>query len=537
MDMNNQPASIFNHVIGPVMAGPSSSHTAGPARIGKLAGQLLNGQLRKVSFVFEPNGSFAATYRGQKSDFGFVGGLLGWDPGDDRLSDAFNEAQKRGLEIDFAIEKFSAQHPNTVKIKLENISGATRALTAISVGGGMVEIIEIDGFPVSLAGDFYETLIYIEQDCRETLKTVAEIFARLGEIIAVHHCLSGDRLNLINIKTSSPVADRVLQEVKACLPAAEIIRVDPVLPVLSFRDCAVPFRTAKELLDLTKMKNCALWEAAALYESMRSGWPVSRVLEEMSQVRMIMKKSIQNGLAGDFEMEGYLGRSAAQIERNINSKKHIPTGILDQATPWAVAVMESNSAMGVVVAAPTAGSCGIIPAALFSTAEMLDIDEEEQVKALLVAGIIGVIISEQATFAAEVCGCQAECGSSSSMAAAALVSLVGGTAEEAVNAAGIALQNLLGLICDPVGSLVQIPCFNRNVMGAANAAVSANMAMGGFDPVIPLDEVIQAMYAVGKMLPRELRCTGLGGLCSTDKGKELSKTLTGCGDKSRYTKG
>ena len=525
MDIKNRPASIFNHVIGPVMAGPSSSHTAGPARIGRLAGQLLNGQLRKAGFLFESSGSFAATYRGQKSDFGFVGGLLGWDPGDERLSDAFNEAKRREMAIDFAIEIFPAQHPNTVKIKLENVFGEIRDLTAISVGGGMVEIIEIDGFQVSLAGDFYETLIYAEQDCQEIIKMVAKIFARHGENIAAYDCRSGDHLNLLNIKTSSRMADSLFEQIKACLPTAEIIQVDPVLPVLSFRECVVPFRTSKEMLDLIKQKNCALWEAAALYESMRSGWPVSRVLDEMSQVRMIMKKSIQNGLAGDFQMEGYLGRSAANMEKNINGRKHIPTGILDQATPWAVAVMESNSSMGVVVAAPTAGSCGIIPAALFSTAETLDIDDEEQVKALLVAGIIGVIISEQATFAAEVCGCQAECGSSSSMAAAALVSLVGGTAEEAVNAASIALQNLLGLICDPVGSLVQIPCFNRNVMGAANAAVSANMAMGGFDPVIPLDEVIQAMYAVGKMLPRELRCTGLGGLCGTDKGKELSKTM------------
>ncbi|HHW03739.1 MAG TPA: hypothetical protein GXX35_13200 [Thermoanaerobacterales bacterium] len=156
----------------------------------------------------------------------------------------------------------------------------------------------------------------------------------------------------------------------------------------------------------------------------------------------------------------------------------------------------------------------------------MGLGDDEKAKALLAAGGIGVLIAEQATFAAEVCGCQAECGAASAMAAAGVVQLAGGTAEQGVAAASIALQNLLYLICDPVAELVEVPCLGKNVMAAVNAVASANMALAGVYPVIPLDEVIQAMYQVGKMLPRDLRCTGLGGLAVTTTGQEIKRRLS-----------
>lgn len=523
MSNDHCPASIFNHVIGPVMAGPSSSHTAGPARIGKLAGQLLAEPLLLAEIAFEPTGSFAATYRGQKSDHGFVGGLMGWEPGDERLPQAFAEAAGRGIQVDFIIREFATDHPNTARISLRGKGGETCELTATSVGGGMVEIINIEGFPVSIAGDYFETLIFLPGGGAKEAKNVGGILSQNGVQLEGLVCIPGGNGSLIQLKTGARVPAGVIDLIHKNTGALKVRQLDPVLPVVSSGSCAVPFTTAGEMLDLISSEKIPLWQAAAVYESARSGWPEARVLQQMEQIRQVMLKSIQHGLEDEFVMPGYLGRSAKKITEKLAGRKHIPTGILDLATPRALAVMEANSAMGVVVAAPTAGSCGIIPSALFSAAEQMAADEEDQVKALLVAGIIGVIISEQATFAAEICGCQAECGASSSMAAAALVSLAGGTAEEAVNAASIALQNLLGLICDPVGAMVQIPCFNRNVMGAANAAVSANLALGGFDPVIPFDQVVQAMYRSGQMLPRELRCTGLGGLCDTKRGRELRK--------------
>jgi L-serine dehydratase len=144
---------------------------------------------------------------------------------------------------------------------------------------------------------------------------------------------------------------------------------------------------------------------------------------------------------------------------------------------------------------------------------------------MLAAGLIGVFVAERATFAAEVAGCQAECGAGSAMAAAALVTLARGTADQAVGAASMALQNILGLICDPVANRVEVPCLGRNVMAASNALACANMALAGYDPVVPLDEAIETMHNVGVCLPSELRCTALGGLSVTDTSREIEKGL------------
>jgi len=157
----------------------------------------------------------------------------------------------------------------------------------------------------------------------------------------------------------------------------------------------------------------------------------------------------------------------------------------------------------------------------------MGLDREAMVRGMLSAGIVGVLIAARSTFAAEVCGCQAECGAGSGMAAAALVTLGGGTADQALAAASMALQNTLGMICDPVANRVEVPCLGRNVLAAANALACANMALAGFDAVIPLDEVIETMDAVGRSLPRPLRCTALGGLSVTPTSKEIERRLGG----------
>jgi len=174
-----------------------------------------------------------------------------------------------------------------------------------------------------------------------------------------------------------------------------------------------------------------------------------------------------------------------------------------------------KSSMGVIVASPTAGSCGGLPGACIGAAGAMGLSLEESTQAMLAAGLIGVFIAAHATFAAEVGGCQAECGAGSGMAAAALVTLARGSTQQAVNAASMALQNLMGMICDPVANRVEVPCLGKNVMAASNALACANMAIADFDAVIPLDEVIETMDRVGKSIPVELRCTALGGLSIT----------------------
>jgi L-serine dehydratase len=190
--------------------------------------------------------------------------------------------------------------------------------------------------------------------------------------------------------------------------------------------------------------------------------------------------------------------------------------------------------MGVIVAAPTAGACAALPGAVIAMAESMGLDETEMTKAMLAAGLIGVFIATRWTFAAEVGGCQAEGGAAASMAAAALVTLAGGTRDQAVAAASLAFQSMLGLICDPIANRVEAPCLGKNVMAAANALSCANMALADFDPLIPLDEVIDAAKSVAERMPREHRCTSLGGLAVTPTSLEIERKLaslkgTGCG--------
>ncbi len=191
------------------------------------------------------------------------------------------------------------------------------------------------------------------------------------------------------------------------------------------------------------------------------------------------------------------------------------------------AIMEVKSSMGVIVAAPTAGSCGALPGALFGVAQALNLPEDELVKAMLSAGLIGVFIAAHATFAAEVGGCMAETGSGGGMAAAAIVQMKGGSLEQSIAASSLALQNSLGIICDPIGNRVEAPCLGRNVMAASNAISCANMGLSDYAPLIPLDEVITTMKAVGDQIHHTLRCTNLGGLSVTNAAKKIEAMLEG----------
>jgi len=248
-------------------------------------------------------------------------------------------------------------------------------------------------------------------------------------------------------------------------------------------------------------------------------------MQKMANITNILQNSIRAGLAGTEYTDRILGYQSGKFQTEMESRHLIEGGVLNQILLYTTALMESNSAMGLIVAAPTAGACGGLPGAVIGAASALGLSQDDITKAMLAGGVIGIFIAAQATFAAEVGGCQAECGSGSGMAAAALVTMAGGSTHQAVNAASMALQNILGMICDPVANRVEVPCLGKNVMAASNALACANMALADYDPVIPLDEVIQTMDEVGKMLPSALRCTALGGLSITKTSKEIEKRL------------
>jgi L-serine dehydratase len=512
--------SIFNDVIGPVMRGPSSSHCAAAVRIGRLARDLMGGRIERVRMEFDAKGSLAFTHASQGSDMGLFGGLLGWDAQEERLLNSAAALEQAGIHAELHIGEYGDAHPNTYRLTLSN-SSETHRMIALSTGGGMVEVVEIDGIPLSIKGDYAETLLAVEAvdlAMHETLKrTVA------AEDILLH---SGKNQTLIEIRSRSTLAESVRAALASRSGVAWVRTLAPVLPVLSRRDLQVPFLTSARMLDWNAERRHDLAGLAAAYESARGGIPESEVEERMQAIVAILRRSIAQGIEGTRFADRILGAQSPGFKNAMAEGRLLEAGLLNAMILYVTALMEVKSAMGVIVAAPTAGSCGGLPGAVIAAADAMGRSEIDMTRALLAAGLIGVFISARSTFAAEVCGCLAECGSGSGMAAAALVTLAGGSAKQAVDAASMAIQNVLGMICDPVANRVEVPCLGRNVLAAGNALACANMVLAGYDAVVPLDEVIETMDRVGRSLPMELRCTTLGGLSITPTSKALEKKLS-----------
>ena len=515
--MQNYP-SIFNDAIGPVMRGPSSSHCAAALRIGRLARDLMDGDLQEVLVEFDTAGSLATTHTSQGSDMGLCGGLLGWEATDERLVTSPQAIREAGIALEIRITDFGAAHPNTYRLTLRNAT-ETHRVTAISTGGGMIEVVEIDGAQVSMRGDYCETLLYTDAGGIQLAQILAE---RLDAEVLFHQ---GLETQFVEIKTPRSLKQEFLTQIGTEYGIQHIKTLFPVLPVLSRKDLRVPFVTCAEMTAYNADKDLDLWELAVHYERARGSLSHEQVLHEMQALVHTIQNSIVQGLEGTDYADRILGPQSGAFKAQMESKRLLDGGILNQMILYVTALMEVKSAMGVIVAAPTAGACGGLPGACLGAASAMGLSPDETAKAMLAAGLIGVFIAAQATFAAEVAGCQAECGAGSAMAAAALVTLAQGTTEQAVSAASMALQNILGLICDPVANRVEVPCLGRNVMAASNALACANMALAGFDAVVPLDEVIETMLRVGKSLPSALRCTALGGLSITRTSKEIEKRL------------
>lgn len=513
--------SIFNDVLGPVMIGPSSSHTAGPGRLGFMVGALLD-NVTRIRMRFPVESSYSATYRGQCSDRAFVGGILGYSIVDPKFKDALQIAKEKQVAVEISIEEdLPAPHPNTAYLELSNGRETVEA-TTFSVGGGAIEVVEICGTKVSLKGSSHVIVVLggkreqSEAACRAVLTAESTAFAPI-------HSEGGKAVFCkVYQKPQQALLDRIRDAV------GSDVRVRYIPPVLPVEDCdamRVPFTTAEGLQAYLKEHPMPLWEAAIRYECDRSGWDAGQVTSYAEYLLDVMEESIQDGLKAEHAKGLFWKPAAKDLLEAAKAGRAFDLGALNYAHVYATAIMENNSAAGKVCAGPTAGSCGVLGGMLYSIRDSVGCSRESMVQALLCAGLIGVFISEQATFGAEVAACQAENGSASCMAAAAAAYLLGGTQEQILAGAALAMQNMLGLVCDPVGGCAAIPCINRNSAAIANAMVCANLAVGGYDPVIPLDQCIQAMYSVGQMLPRELRCTGLGGLCITKAGTEISERL------------
>lgn len=286
------------------------------------------------------------------------------------------------------------------------------------------------------------------------------------------------------------------------------------------------FSSGFELLELTKKYNIPISEVVINYEHEMTGDSKDTLIEKMASNLDVMRKSIERGLKEDVKsVGGFIGGDAKRLYDKIINNFTISGETVSKAVASAVAVSEVNAAMGKIVAAPTAGSSGVIPGALITIARKFGKSDDELIKSLFTSSGIGIIIAKNATLSGAEGGCQAEVGSASAMAAAALVELMGGSPEEALNAASFAIMNLLGLVCDPVAGLVEVPCVTRNAVGAANALICADLALSGMRSIIPFDDVVSAMDSVGKAMPCALKETAEGGLAKTATGIKLKMNM------------
>ena len=275
------------------------------------------------------------------------------------------------------------------------------------------------------------------------------------------------------------------------------------------------FKSAKELLDLCEENQLPISEVMRQRECILGEVPRDAVDHRMAKAWEIMRASATQPLKKPIKsMGGLIGGEAKKLETHYK-KKNICGDVLQKAMTYAMAVLEVNASMGLIVAAPTAGSAGVVPGMMLALQECYRISDQRIVDALFNAGAVGYLAMRNATVAGAVGGCQAEVGIASAMAASAAVELMGGDPQQCLDAASTVLMNMLGLVCDPVGGLVEYPCQNRNAAGVANALIAAELSLSGIRQLIPFDQMLDAMYAVGKRLPAELRETALGGCAAT----------------------
>lgn len=283
------------------------------------------------------------------------------------------------------------------------------------------------------------------------------------------------------------------------------------------------YDTVQELLDICKGEQLPFWEVVLRAECDLTEVSREQVWQGIQSRLAVFAESVAAGFA-DKERTAS-GMSGGQADYLAKQEPRLLGALPFKAMTYALAVSEANAKMSKIVACPTAGSCGIAPGCILATEEVLALPKERAVEGLLAAAGIGKVVTQQATVAGAVGGCQAECGTAAAMAAAAVTQMLGGTPEQVAHAAALALKNVLGLVCDPVAGLVEVPCVKRNGIHAVHSLSAAEMALGGLESSIPVDEVIHTMGIIGKSMPRSLRETSEGGLACSKTGLAIAEKV------------
>lgn len=546
-------------VIGPIMVGPSSSHTAGALAIARMARRLCGSAPRRVTFTLY--GSFAHTGRGHGTDKALVAGMLGLAADDLAIRNSFELAERAGIDVALTFDTKTAQeHPNTVDVAIEEQDGTTLDVRGVSIGGGAAVITRIDGIDVDITGEHTSIVVHQQDECG-VLAHIASRLATCGINIATTRMFRTRRG--ADAFTVMETDDAITAQVRALIedhPSVHSVRIIPAAAAQGGADAEADTAGAQGgvAADATgaagepaqdgasgaHLDAAAAERELARWDFVSGSELLTRCAQERASIAQTFRRR-EEALAAlngtDAAIDAYLDRvldvmrdaAHAPLDHGtpstgglIGGEAHaiiasteagVPT-LLDPlgitATAFALATLETNASMGRIVATPTAGSAGVVPAVLLALEERRGFTQEQLREGLLAAAAVGYLVARNASVSGAEGGCQAEVGTACAMAAAAAVEMCGGTPEQALSAASNALTSLMGLVCDPVGGLVEVPCQKRNATAAITSLVSAQIAFAGIENLVDFDETVAAMDAVGRALPFELRESALGGIAA-----------------------
>lgn len=524
----------LSDVLGPIMIGPSSSHTAGALRIAAMVRKLLTAEPVEVRFTLY--GSFARTYRGHGTDRALVAGILGFGTDDLRIRDSLDLAGQMGLSYDFVIDTHKkTSHPNTVDVLVRDAAGQAIEARGESIGGGAARLTRIDGNPVELAGEHNSVIVY-QHDVPGVLGFIAGTFGahaiNIGSVRLYRSRPGGEAFNVLEV--DGPISQEVQDEILAFSEVRRLLFMpamggqavapapDDPAPAFSAGEAELRLRDMEfldgaSILSFAEDHDMNLGQVFLLREELRQamhGVGRAQVDAYLDRVAQVMADSVRGALTQRTQTMGGLIGGEAHALTSSAAGDPVFDNVSARAAAYSMAALETNASMGRIVAAPTAGSCGVLPGVMMALEDQVGFGVQERREALGCAAAIGYVVSRNATVAGAEGGCQAEMGTAAAMAAGAATQLMGGTARQCLTAAAITITNMLGLVCDPVGGLVEDPCQKRNASGAANALVAAQMALAGVPSTAPFDESVDAMRRVGRSLPMELRETALGGIAA-----------------------
>lgn len=501
---------FFNDVFGPVMQPGSSSHTAGPCRLGYLTSGLLGEEPRKIHILLDKHSSFAGTFGLMAEDSAMLAGALGMLPDDARLFQAHKIVRQAGIEALFEFgDMQESRHPNAIKFILTGASGKTASLVGDSTGGGMVETQVINGFPFRFKGDNYLSLLF---DSEGTLPVDAfKKFAAAQPGLVETGCSTAmGSARMFYLRSASQPDLPTLQEI---FPSFSTALLKPVLPVITSPGRkAQLFRTMTDWRVIAQERGLPLWEAAVQYEVDASAWTPQQVIDYM---RVIERKMYRQTHAVYEETlpvphSPFKPDMAGEWQRYAASARSLSNGVTAEIIRLAYGAGAGIPGVE-VVAGPMGSGGGYIHAALWAVKEAKGFSADALLRGLFIAAGIGAIAYSRTEPTGERTGCSGETGICGAMAAAAVTEMAGGTPEQVENAASLSLQAATGIPCDPIPGGFGQPCRSRILTAICMASVFADLALAGRQAVLPLHEAIDVMDAVGRKLPGELLCTSLGG--------------------------